>query len=185
MDDTASVIPAIIRRARTDPFAPVRSEAVQMLGMMTGLGVLKIYGYFLRRDEVTGTAAHIAGPAMLDLSENRIDGKLLEYYKPRHKPFDIFVSMKRAEWDTLLFFYGVILCVGGLGALGYLAVVSELIYTDLGPTKANVLVGFLSAVVDNVPITIAMLPVIEGLGEAGLATPGMTLSRMKPPSSRV
>jgi Na+/H+ antiporter NhaD/arsenite permease-like protein len=128
-----------------------------MLGMMTGLGVLKIYGYFLRRDEVSGTAAQIAGPAMLDLSESRIDGKLLEYYKPRHKPFDIFVSMKRAEWDTLLFFYGVILCVGGLGALGYLAVVSELIYTDLGPTTANVLVGFLSAVVDNIPVMFAVL----------------------------
>jgi NhaD family Na+/H+ antiporter len=128
-----------------------------MLGMMTGLGVLKIYGYFLRRDEISGATAQIAGPELLDLSENRIDGKLLEQYKPRHKPFDIFVSMKRAEWDTLLFFYGVILCVGGLGALGYLTVVSELIYTDLGPTTANVLVGFLSAVVDNIPMMFAVL----------------------------
>ena len=65
--------------------------------------------------------------------------------------------MKRAEWDTLLFFYGVILCVGGLGALGYLTVVSELIYTDLGPTTANVLVGILSAVVDNIPVMFSVL----------------------------
>ena len=51
----------------------------------------------------------------------------------------------------------MILCVGGLGALGYLTVVSELIYTDLGPTKANVLVGFLSSVVDNIPVMFAVL----------------------------
>jgi len=128
-----------------------------MLGMMTGLGVLNIYGYFLRRDEISGMAAQIAGPEMLDLGENKVEGKILDHYKPRHKPFDIFISMKRAEWDTLLFFYGVILCVGGLGALGYLTVVSELIYTDLGPTKANVLVGFLSSVVDNIPVMFAVL----------------------------
>ncbi len=51
----------------------------------------------------------------------------------------------------------MILCVGGLGAFGYLTVVSELIYTDLGPTKANVLVGFLSSVVDNIPVMFAVL----------------------------
>ena len=65
--------------------------------------------------------------------------------------------MKRAEWDTLMFFYGVILCVGGLGALGYLAVVSEHLYTGLGPTWANVLVGVLSAIVDNIPVMFAVL----------------------------
>ena len=47
--------------------------------------------------------------------------------------------------------------MGGLGALGYLTVVSELIYTDLGPTTANVLVGILSAVVDNIPVMFAVL----------------------------
>ncbi len=65
--------------------------------------------------------------------------------------------MKRAEWDTLLFFYGVILCVGGLGALGYLAALSNLIYVELGATTANVLVGLLSAVVDNIPVMYAVL----------------------------
>jgi Na+/H+ antiporter NhaD/arsenite permease-like protein len=77
--------------------------------------------------------------------------------KRAEKPFDVFISMKRLEWDTLIFFYGVILCVGGLGALGYLAVLSQSSYAELGPTVANVLVGIASAVIDNIPIMFAVL----------------------------
>ena len=65
--------------------------------------------------------------------------------------------MERVEWDTLMFFYGVILGVGGLGALGYLALASQLLLRGLGPTAANVLVGLLSAVIDNVPVMFAVL----------------------------
>jgi Na+/H+ antiporter NhaD/arsenite permease-like protein len=129
-----------------------------VLGMMTGLGLLKVYGYFLRRDEITGKVPHIDGPELL--AENGDDSvrKLIEQrYKPRHKPFDIFISMKRAEWDTLMFFYGIILCVGGLGTLGYLALASQLMYVDLGPTQANITVGLLSAIVDNIPVMFAVL----------------------------
>ena len=73
------------------------------------------------------------------------------------KEFNIFISMKRAEWDTLMFFYGIILCVGGLGLIGYLAIVSQLMYGDLGATTANILVGFLSAIIDNIPVMFAVL----------------------------
>ncbi len=65
--------------------------------------------------------------------------------------------MKRAEWDTLMFFYGVVLSVGDLGTLGYLAMASGFLYQDLGPTTANVLVGMLSAIVDNIPVMFAVL----------------------------
>ena len=63
----------------------------------------------------------------------------------------------RAEWDTLLFFYGVILCVGGISQFGYLALVSNYMYVDLGPTAANTAVGVLSAIVDNIPVMFAVL----------------------------
>ena len=75
----------------------------------------------------------------------------------REDVFDIFNSLRRIEWDTLLFFYGVLLCVGGLGALGYLAVLSQTLYMDLGPTTANIFIGLLSAVVDNIPVMYAVL----------------------------
>ncbi len=71
--------------------------------------------------------------------------------------FDLMKRIARAEWDTLLFFYGVILCVGGLAEFGYLSLISNLMYTGLGPTIANILVGLLSAVVDNIPVMYAVL----------------------------
>ena len=72
-------------------------------------------------------------------------------------PFDVFNRVARAEWDTLLFFYGVVLCVGGLGFIGYLSLASELMYTGWGATPANVAVGVISAIVDNIPVMFAVL----------------------------
>lgn len=123
-------------------------EMPPFLGMMTGLGVLKSYGYLLRRKELDEwkQVPEFDGAVSLNV-----------VYKPAVKPFDVFISMKRVEWDTLMFFYGIMLCVGGLGALGYLATLSDLLYKDLGATTANILVGILSAVIDNIPVMFAVL----------------------------
>jgi Na+/H+ antiporter NhaD/arsenite permease-like protein len=121
-----------------------------VLGMMTGLGLLSLYSYHLQRLERRAQGISTAMP--LEANE-----EFLEQDKPHTHAFDVFISMKEAEWDTLMFFYGVILCVGGLGALGYLTVVSAHLYTGLGATWANVLVGLLSAVVDNIPVMYAVL----------------------------
>ncbi len=126
------------------------------LGMMTGLGALQVYGYFLRKLEIRNWS--LPG----ELGAQALNGR--DLYKPAIKPFDIFISMKRVEWDTLMFFYGVMLCVGGLGALGYLGLVSEALYSALGPTTANVLIGLLSAVIDNIPIMFAVLGMNPAMG---------------------
>jgi Na+/H+ antiporter NhaD/arsenite permease-like protein len=118
------------------------------LGMMTGLGLLKVFGYVIRRKELQEVM--VAGPEFNSMGAP-------QGYKPATKPFDIYISMKRVEWDTLMFFYGVVLCVGGLGAFGYLATLSQALYADMGPTTANVLIGLLSAIVDNIPIMFAVL----------------------------
>ncbi|MGB7453934.1 MAG: sodium:proton antiporter NhaD [Lysobacterales bacterium] len=123
-----------------------------VIGMMTGLGFLKLFGYYLqRRDQarhaeklVEGSALTIA--AMHDHSEHS-----------KKSFYDIYTNLQKAEWDTLMFFYGVILCVGGLGAFGYLAIGSELLYTGLGPTVSNILVGVASALIDNIPVMFAVL----------------------------
>jgi len=128
------------------------------LGMMTGLGVLKVYGHYLRQVEIrrhTGDSPY-QDPELTGL-QPELESRLRTHYKPRYKPFDIFVSMKRAEWDTLMFFYGVILCVGGLGTLGYLALLSNNLYNGLGPTVANTLVGVVSSIIDNIPVMFAVL----------------------------
>jgi Na+/H+ antiporter NhaD/arsenite permease-like protein len=123
-------------------------EMPPFLGMMTGLGVLKAYGYLLRRKELEEWREVPAFDGIVSLGE---------LYKPAVKPFDVFVSMKRVEWDTLMFFYGIMLCVGGLGALGYLATLSNVLYKGMGATTANILVGILSAVIDNIPVMFAVL----------------------------
>ena len=109
------------------------------LGMMTGLGYLQIFGYYLRR-------THVDVPG--DVNRHRA-GEVTA--------FDSFREIARAEWDTLLFFFGVIMCVGGLGFIGYLDHLSLFAYSELGPTFANVLVGIASAVVDNIPVMVAVL----------------------------
>ena len=124
-----------------------------VLGMMTGLGLLNVYGYFLRRAEIKFPRDEWQAPVELEIEKGILD----KYYKPRHHPFDIFISIKRVEWDTLLFFYGVVLCVGGLGALGYLAQASSLLYGNLSATWANVIIGLISAVIDNIPVMYAVL----------------------------
>ena len=110
------------------------------LGMMTGLGYLKFFGYYLRRTHV---------PAPTDDPEYGTAGDVAA--------FDSFREVARVEWDTLLFFFGVIMCVGGLSFIGYLEHLSQYIYGELGATKANVLVGVMSAVIDNIPIMVAVL----------------------------
>jgi Na+/H+ antiporter NhaD/arsenite permease-like protein len=99
------------------------------MGMMLGLSYLMIAAFFIHRQE-------------------RIFN---------NDSFDVFRKVAGAEWDTLLFFFGVIMSVGGLGFMGYLALTSEAMYASLGATYANILVGLLSAVVDNIPVMFAVL----------------------------
>jgi Na+/H+ antiporter NhaD/arsenite permease-like protein len=113
-------------------------------GMMCGLGLLFAFGSVIRRRELQRGVASV--PAVVP-----------EGFKPAHRPFDIFISTKRIEWDTLLFFYGVVMCVGGLGAFGHLTLLSQHSYQTLGPTVTNVGVGIASAVIDNIPIMYAVL----------------------------
>ncbi len=81
---------------------------------------------------------------------------------PAQPTYDIYRNLQRAEWDSLMFFYGIIMCVGGLGTFGYFAIGSELLYGGLGPTTANILVGVASAIVDNIPVMFAVLADVSG-----------------------
>jgi len=99
------------------------------MGMMTGLGLLMVYGFRIKVLYSVGEA----------------------------DDFDIFNKVRDAEWDTLFFFYGVVFAVGGLGYIGYLELLSSAMYDGLGQTPANILVGIISAIVDNIPVMFAVL----------------------------
>jgi Na+/H+ antiporter NhaD/arsenite permease-like protein len=101
------------------------------LGMMLGLGYLQMWSYYLSQ---SGT--------------RKGDEDMV---------LDSFSQVQRVEWDTLLFFFGIIFAVGGLGVLGYLGLASEGLYVGMGDTAANVIIGALSAIVDNIPLMFAVL----------------------------
>nr|WP_232216430.1 MULTISPECIES: sodium:proton antiporter NhaD [Methylobacter] len=98
------------------------------MGMMVGLSALMIYGY-----------------------------RINVLYSSQGQAFDIFDKVREAEWDTLFFFFGVVFAVGGLGYIGYLELLSGALYDGLGQTTANILVGIISAIVDNIPVMFAVL----------------------------
>jgi NhaD family Na+/H+ antiporter len=127
-----------------------------VIGMLTGLAYLQIYGYHINRKvrrlhdrcATRDELLHWGTPGNGEGDGEDLGGVV---------PFDVFNRVARAEWDTLLFFYGVVLCVGGLGFMGYLGLASDLMYTQWGHTSANVAVGVLSAIVDNIPVMFAVL----------------------------
>ena len=112
-------------------FAQTYFNLPSVLGMMTGLGFLYLF----------------------------------EYMQKNKYAFIITDQINKVEWDTLLFFYGIMLCVCGLGAIGILNGISCYIYNglDLGlddiykHAPANIIIGLLSAIIDNIPITFAVI----------------------------
>ncbi|PCI56750.1 MAG: sodium:proton antiporter [Alphaproteobacteria bacterium] len=98
------------------------------IGMMTGMSLLMITAWFIRQRGAI-----------------------------KDKDFDILENVASAEWDTLLFFFGVIFSVGGLAFLGYLELMSTTFYDGLGPSVTNIILGFFSAIVDNIPVMFAVL----------------------------
>jgi Na+/H+ antiporter NhaD/arsenite permease-like protein len=118
-----------------------------VFGMMTGLSLLQFFGYYLKRT--------YSAPRSITR-----DGS--------DQPFGVFKQIAQAEWDTLLFFYGVIMCVAGLSEIGYLALLNTTLYEGLGFTAANSLMGIISALVDNIPV---MFSVIQMAGQTTM-TPG-------------
>jgi len=120
-----------------------------VIGMLTGLAYLQFFGYYLKKTS--------------NMPHKRVDDPEHEGQIGDPVAFDVFNKIARAEWDTLLFFYGVVLCVGGLGFIGYLSLTSELMYVQLGPTTANIIVGVLSAIVDNIPVMFAVLTMMPDM----------------------
>lgn len=102
------------------------------LGMMTGLSFLMMLAYYIR------------------LTSGKEDDNDDEH-------FHVLDLIKSAEWDTLLFFYGVIFCVNGLAFLGYMELASGAMYETIGATYTNVTLGVVSAVVDNIPVMFGVL----------------------------
>ena len=119
-------------------FSAVMSHQVlhlpAMWGMMFGLSLLKLYSYKLKR-------------------------------KNGSDHFNVFHAIAKIENNTLMFFFGILAAVGALYFIGWLALASVVYNPEiLGPTWSNIGVGFLSAIVDNVPVMSAVLKASPEMG---------------------
>lgn len=108
------------------------------MGMMTGMSLLMFYTWFFSY-------------------KSRKSGSIQGVDDSESGELDVFLNIAKAEWDTLLFFFGIIFSVGGLGYLGYLELISSNMYTDWGPSTTNIVAGLVSAVVDNIPVMFAII----------------------------
>ena len=140
-------------------------------GMMMGLTYLKFFSYYLQK---THDSHSILIP--VDLTDVKIDHFAPMKYMnnpqaeanqqlAKELPFDIFQKVANLEWDTLLFFYGVMVGVGGLSFIGYMEVASHHLYVGIDPTVANILVGIASAFVDNGTIMLAVLTMAPDISQ--------------------
>jgi Na+/H+ antiporter NhaD/arsenite permease-like protein len=135
-------------------------------GMLMGLTYLTFYFYYLfktrKRDPWRGLDSASDGANGI-LDEERLEMPF--DLANRKQYFDVFHNVARLEWDTLLFFYGVMVSVGGLSFIGYLTLASNFLYHDLDPTVANILVGIVSAFIDNGTIMYAVLTMKPAISE--------------------
>ncbi|MCC6607754.1 MAG: ArsB/NhaD family transporter [Anaerolineae bacterium] len=91
------------------------------------------------------------------------------------RPKDLNKVFEHVEWSVLIFFAALFVMVGGVESAGAFEKVAELfagLANDVSPRLFGVLmiwvVALLSAIVDNIPITVALIPVLQNLGEAGI-----------------
>jgi Na+/H+ antiporter NhaD/arsenite permease-like protein len=152
-------------------------------GMMMGLTYLSFFSFYMQKipahkpgevdeEELELERQHELDEAIKSLTV--VKEGYVDYFGPmkimsrldavEHKreeqldmPFDVFSKVANLEWDTLLFFYGVMVGVGGLSFIGYLGLASQYLYGGMDATVANILVGAASAFVDNGTIMLAVL----------------------------
>jgi Na+/H+ antiporter NhaD/arsenite permease-like protein len=86
---------------------------------------------------------------------------------------DVEDALERVEWSTIFFFLGLFVMVGGLEERGIVAEVAEFLADVTGGSRTGEALAILwgsaggSALVDNIPFTAAMIPVVDELGEGG------------------
>ena len=84
---------------------------------------------------------------------------------------EVEAVLHEVEWPTILFFVGLFVMVGALESTGFIEIVAESLASASGSLAGTAMLviwgsGFASGVVDNIPFTATMIPVIEQLAEA-------------------
>ena len=138
----------------------VEPEMATGAKVVMGLGIFTIFSAVM-----THQVLHL--PAMWGMMFGLALLKMYDYrLKRKHgKGFGVFDSIAKIENNTLMFFFGILAAVGALYFIGWLAL-AAVVYDPsvLGPTWSNIGVGFLSAIVDNIPVMSAVLKASPDMG---------------------
>jgi len=129
-----------------------------------GKQIMALFGLTIAMAVISHQVLHLPamwgmmfGLAMLKMYVHKINRG------PSDTQLNAFSWIAKIENDTLLFFFGILAAVGGLHFLGFLEYFTAL-YEQFGATAVNIGVGFLSAIVDNVPVMSAVLKANPNMG---------------------
>ena len=145
------------------PFSDDEEEVKILEG---GKQIMALFGLTIALAVTSHQVLHL--PAMWGMMFGLALLKMYVYYINRSASdveLNAFSWIAKIENDTLLFFFGILAAVGGLHFLGFLEYFTAL-YSQFGPTAVNIGVGFLSAIVDNVPVMSAVLKADPNMGVA-------------------
>jgi len=143
-----------------DASSETKPEMMKGAEVVIGLGAFTVFAAVISHQVLHLPAmwGMLFGLSLLKLYAYRLK-------KVHNSEFNVFHSIAKIENNTLLFFFGILAAVGALYFVGWLGL-AAIVYDPsvLGPTWANIGVGFLSAIVDNVPVMSAILKANPDMG---------------------
>ena len=108
------------------------------------------------------------GPLGYEPATIALTGALALMLVAREEPHEV---LREVEWPTLFFFIGLFMLVAGVIEIGLVEAVASAIVTVTGGALAPMAVlllwgsAFLSGIIDNIPYTATMIPVVGQLSE--------------------
>jgi Na+/H+ antiporter NhaD/arsenite permease-like protein len=154
----------LLSRAVPEGKPPFHADEEKVVIAEGGKVIMGLFAFTIATAVLSHQLLHL--PAMWGMMFGLAVLKLYVYKinrGPSDTQLNAFSWIAKIENDTLLFFFGILAAVGGLHFLGFLEYFTAL-YDSLGPTVVNIAVGFVSAVIDNVPVMSAVLKADPNMG---------------------
>lgn len=108
------------------------------------------------------------GVLHLEAATVALTGAVVLMVVARQDPHEV---LQEVEWPTLFFFIGLFMLVGGVIEIGLIDAVADAIFSLTGGALASTSLlvlwvsAILSGIIDNIPYTATMIPVVEQLAE--------------------
>ncbi|MDN7024196.1 ArsB/NhaD family transporter [Methanoculleus sp. FWC-SCC1] len=149
-----------------DERAAIRDMALFRKSVIVILFV--VFLFFIHDDigAILHTVLPFVDPAMtLEPAEVALIGAALILFWSREAPEMIF---EKVEWPALFFFGGLFVIVGALVETGVIAEIATFMISNVSTTGEAMIIitwfaAFASAIVDNIPLTAAMIPLIHDM----------------------